>query len=68
MVQFADAYGRRHKSSADVPVKGPTNVTGNIDAVGWVLLGAPFVIPVGMFVLWLTGKLFGVLFGGTRRD
>ena len=44
------------------------NVTGNIDAVGWVLLGAPFVIPVGMLVLWLTGKLFGVLFGGTRRD
>jgi len=44
------------------------NVMGNVDTVGWVLLGAPFVIPVGMFVLWLTGKLFGVLFGGTRRD
>ncbi|WPZ34071.1 hypothetical protein T8K17_22890 [Thalassobaculum sp. OXR-137] len=44
------------------------NVTRNIDAVGWVLLGAPFVIPVGMLVLWLTGKLFGALFGGTRRD
>ena len=44
------------------------NVTGTIDAVGWVLLGAPFVIPVGAFVLWLTGKLFGALFGRTRRD
>ena len=44
------------------------NVTGNIDAVCWVLLGAPFVIPVGMLVLWLTGKLIGALFGGTRRD
>lgn len=44
------------------------NVTGNIDTVGWVLLGAPFVIPVGALVLWLTGKLFGALFGGTRRD
>lgn len=44
------------------------NVTGNIDAVGWVLLGAPFVIPVGILVLWMTGKLVGALFGGTRRD
>lgn len=44
------------------------NVTGNIDAVGWVLLGAPFVIPVGAFVLWLTGKLFGMLSGKSRRD
>lgn len=44
------------------------NVTGNIDAVGWVLLGAPFVIPVGILVLWITGKLVGALFGGTRRD
>ena len=43
-------------------------VTGNIDAVGWVLLGAPFVIPVGMLVLWLTGKVFGAIFGGMRRD
>lgn len=44
------------------------NVTGNIDAVAWVLLGSPFVIPVGALVLWLTGKLFGALFGGMRRD
>ena len=44
------------------------NVTGNIDAVGWVLLGAPFVIPIGAFALWLTGKVFGAFFGGTRRD
>jgi len=49
-------------------VENPANITDNIDAVGWVLLGAPFVIPVEMLVLWLTGKLFGALFGGTRRD
>ena len=68
MFQFADAYGSGGKSSADGSSKNPENVSSNIDAVGWVLLGAPFVIPVRAFVLWLTGKVFGAIFGGSHRD
>lgn len=44
------------------------NITGDIDAVGWVFLGAPFVIPVGLFALWLVGSLMKAVFGRSSRN
>jgi len=38
------------------------NVTGNPDAVGWVLLTTPFALPVGAFVLWLVLTALRALF------
>lgn len=44
------------------------NVTGDADTFGWVMLGGPFVIPIGAFVPWLVSKLFGVLFSRPSKD
>jgi len=43
-------------------------VTGDADTFGWVMLGGPFVIPIGAFVLWLVSKLFAALFRRPSED
>lgn len=43
------------------------NITGNPDAVGWVLLATPFALPVGAFVLWLVLSVLRFIFIGSSK-
>lgn len=38
------------------------NMSGSPDAVAWVLLAAPFALPVGAFVLWLVASIIRFVF------
>jgi uncharacterized membrane-anchored protein len=44
------------------------NITGDADAVGWVLLATPFVLPVGAFVLWLVLTVLRFIFVWPRKE
>lgn len=43
-------------------------VTGNPDAVGWVLLATPFALPVGAFFLWFVLTVLRFIFVWPRKE